>query len=73
MLKKTIYRSGFTNVVPVGTRSPVGINITRGAKAPKFLPFLVVLCFERRCPKQVKIFDAQKKFGLAMLLPAGRF
>jgi len=32
------------------SRSPVGIGIAKGSWPSKFLAFLVVLCFERRCP-----------------------
>jgi len=38
--------SGVINVVPVGTRSPAGIDAAKGVMALEFLAFLV-LCFER--------------------------
>jgi len=47
---------------------------TKGIMLPKFLAYLVVLCFERRCPKQnyscslkIEIFHPSQNFGLAEL------
>jgi len=48
--------------------------VEQGSHAPKFLAYLVVLCFEKRCPKQNTVarlkskYLSQKKFGLATLL-----
>jgi len=47
---------------------------------PKFLAYLVILCFDRQCPEQntvarlkSKYLAPRKKFGLAALLPVTTF